>query len=82
VLIKPRKITSEAEPRTNASEWTDVDEAVVEEEPDNGGAHPRLRGDGRRHHGPHDRFHVWARLGVELGGELRLGVARKNHTED
>jgi hypothetical protein len=64
---------------TNAI-WTDVDEAVVEEEANDGRAHPWLRGDGRRHDGPHDGFHVGARLGVELVGQLR--VARKKQAED
>lgn len=54
---------------------TDIDETVVEEEADDGGAHPGLLGDRLLHHRPHDGGHAGARLGVELGRELPM--ARK-----
>ena len=58
----------------------DIDEAVVEEEPDDGRAHPGLLGDGLRHRRPHDGGHAGARLGVELGRELPM--ARKKQAEE
>ena len=58
---------------------TDIDEAVVEEEADDGRAHPGLLGDCLRHHRPHDGDHAGARLGVELGGELPM--TRKKQAE-
>jgi len=51
---------------------TDIDEAVVEEEADDGRAHPGLLGDCLRRHRPDDGGHARARLGVELGGELPM----------
>lgn len=60
---------------------TDIDETVVEEEADDGGAHPGLLGDRLLHHRPHDGGHAGARLGVELGRELPMAMGRKKQAE-
>jgi hypothetical protein len=48
-----------------------LDEAVVEEEADGGGAHALLSGDGGFHHRLDGVVHTGARGGVEAGGQLR-----------
>jgi len=45
-----------------------LDEAVVEEEADGGGAHALLSGDGGFHHRLDGVVHAGARVGVEAGG--------------
>ena len=45
-----------------------LDEAVVEEEAEDGGAHALLPGDGGLHHRLDGVVHAGARVGVEAGG--------------
>jgi hypothetical protein len=62
---------------------TYVDEAVVEEEPEDGRAHPRLPLHGGHHPRPHDGLQVRAAAVVERRRELRHGAggqrARHGH---
>ena len=60
-----------------------IDEAVVEEHAEDGGAHALLRRHGGRHLLPHDGGQVRARLGVEVGRELlRVRGAGEQGNED
>jgi hypothetical protein len=48
-----------------------LDEAVVEEEAEDGGPHALLPGDGGLHHRLDGAVHAGARVGVEARGQLR-----------
>lgn len=52
---------------------THIDEAVVEEHAEDGGAHALLRRHGGRHPGPHDALHVRALLAVEARRQPAAG---------
>ena len=52
-----------------------LDEAVVEMQPDQGRRHPGLPGDGLRHDGPHDLLRLRARVVVELREQAAPRVA-------
>ena len=60
-----------------------MDEAVVEEHAEDGGAHPLLLPHGGRHPRPHNGGQLRARVGVEVGRELlSRGAASKNGEDD
>ena len=62
---------------------TYIDEAVVEEEAEDGRPHSRLAGDLVRHHRPHDALHVWTRLVVVPCREMvAIGSGRDNNEEE
>jgi len=61
---------------------TYIDEAVVEEHAEDGGAHPLLLPHGGSHPRPHDGEQLRARLGVEVGRELLSRGAAKNGEDD
>jgi len=58
-----------------------IDEAVVEEHAEDGGAHALLRRHGRRHPGPHDALHVRALLAVEARRQTAAGSSGTGHQE-
>jgi len=59
-----------------------IDEAVVEEHAEDGGAHPLLLPHGGRHPLPHDGGQLRARVVVEVGRELLSRGAAKNGEDD
>jgi len=59
-----------------------LDEAVVEEEAEDGGAHALLLGDGGPHHRLDGAVDAGAGVGVEARGQLRRrGAGRHQHEE-
>ncbi|RWW13927.1 hypothetical protein GW17_00022338 [Ensete ventricosum] len=56
-----------------------VDEAVMEEEAEDGGAHAGFPADGLRHDRPYDGLQVGARRRVERRRQLRLRSAAAHH---
>jgi len=60
-----------AERSSTVTVCTYLDEAVVEEEAEDGGAHALLPGDGGLQHRPDGVVHAGARVGVEAGAQLR-----------
>lgn len=60
---------------------TYVDEAVMEEEANDGGAHPGILADDLRHDRPHDALQVGARHGVERRRQLTVGGARQQRED-
>ena len=58
------------------AEFTDLDEAVMEMQPDQRRGHPGLPGDGPRHDGPHDLLGPGARVVVELREQAAPRVSR------
>ncbi|RWW56022.1 hypothetical protein BHE74_00037296 [Ensete ventricosum] len=77
VPIKQREAIREEE----KLQITYVDEAVMEEEANDGGAHPGILADDLRHDRPGDALQVGARRGVERRGELTVGGARQQREE-
>ena len=73
-----------AERASTVTVCTYLNEAVMEEETEDGGAHALLPGDGGLQHRPDGVVHAGARVGVEAGAQLRrrgAGGAGQQHKE-
>lgn len=68
--------------RHNKRLFAYIDEAVVEEEAEDGGGHPRLPLHGGGHPLPHDGGQVRARRRVEVGRQLRVRRAAEDGEDD
>jgi hypothetical protein len=64
------------------TKWTYLDEAVVEEEAEDGRAHALLPGDGGLQHRPDGVVHSGARRRVEARAQLRRRRAGQRQEED